>query len=138
MITSISINNFRGIKELNIENFGDINVFIGRNNTGKSSILEALYLTSLTDSLKDPIIGKDSIVGGDKISYLLTRRETFETLDRPRLSNINNLDPKLLRYNYINKISITLKEQNKEISIREKDISDLSSTSTTMITPLIY
>ena len=31
----VEIKNFRGIKEVKLENFTDINVFIGKNNTGK-------------------------------------------------------------------------------------------------------
>jgi len=42
MINAISIANFRGIKECSIEDLSAINLFIGKNNSGKSSILEAL------------------------------------------------------------------------------------------------
>jgi len=42
MISKISMSNFRGIKECNIEDLRQINLFVGRNNSGKSSILEAL------------------------------------------------------------------------------------------------
>lgn len=41
---NIKINNFRGIKHLSIEDFSRINVFLGHNNSGKSSILESLML----------------------------------------------------------------------------------------------
>ncbi|AIF69627.1 hypothetical protein PAP_06135 [Palaeococcus pacificus DY20341] len=40
----IQIENFRGIKKVKLQEFGDINVFIGKNNTGKSTVLEAIYL----------------------------------------------------------------------------------------------
>jgi AAA15 family ATPase/GTPase len=43
----IEIKNFRGIKHAKLENFTSINVFIGRNNTGKSTLLEAIYLNAL-------------------------------------------------------------------------------------------
>ena len=43
----IEIKNFRGIKHAKLENFISINVFIGRNNTGKSTLLEAIYLNGL-------------------------------------------------------------------------------------------
>jgi len=42
----IEIKNFRGIKRAKLENFADINIFIGKNNTGKSTVLEAIYLIS--------------------------------------------------------------------------------------------
>lgn len=45
MIENISISNFRGLK-LNV-NLGRINAIIGRNGTGKTSFLEALFFSSL-------------------------------------------------------------------------------------------
>ncbi len=40
----LKIKNYRGIKEAHLEDFGDINIIVGKNNTGKSTILEAIYL----------------------------------------------------------------------------------------------
>ena len=40
MLKSLTIKNFRGISE----GFSNLNVFVGRNNTGKSSVLEALAM----------------------------------------------------------------------------------------------
>lgn len=42
----IEIQNFRGFKLAKLTNLGDINIFIGKNNTGKSAILESIYLIS--------------------------------------------------------------------------------------------
>jgi hypothetical protein len=47
----IEIKNFRGIKYCRLERFGDINVFIGRNNTGKSTVLEGIYLCLVKNGL---------------------------------------------------------------------------------------
>ncbi|GEM_PF-1183044 len=44
VITSLSIENFRGIKGLKLENLGQVNVIAGKNNSGKSSVLEVLAL----------------------------------------------------------------------------------------------
>ncbi len=43
---SLKIQNFRGINDLEIEDFKRINLLVGRNNCGKTSILEALFLLS--------------------------------------------------------------------------------------------
>ncbi len=43
----LEIQNFRGIRHGKIENFTNLNVFIGKNNTGKSTILEGIYLNLL-------------------------------------------------------------------------------------------
>lgn len=42
----ITIENFRGIDLLEIKDFAPINIFVGKNNVGKTSILEAIFLLS--------------------------------------------------------------------------------------------
>ncbi|MCD6188737.1 MAG: ATP/GTP-binding protein [Thermococcus sp.] len=44
MISHLKIENFRGIKSLELENLGQVNVIVGKNNSSKSSVLEALAL----------------------------------------------------------------------------------------------
>ena len=41
---NLEIKNFRGIEHLKIDDFSRVNVFLGQNNSGKSSILEAINL----------------------------------------------------------------------------------------------
>ena len=43
-LSKITIENFRGIKYVEIELDRDVTVLIGENNTGKTSVLEALRL----------------------------------------------------------------------------------------------
>ena len=40
----IEINNFRGIDHLRIDDFSRVNVFVGQNNSGKTSVLEAIAM----------------------------------------------------------------------------------------------
>jgi AAA15 family ATPase/GTPase len=40
----LTIQNFRGFDSLEIEGFSKINLFVGKNNSGKTSILEAIFL----------------------------------------------------------------------------------------------
>lgn len=42
MLKSLSIKNFRSIEDLNISKLGDINLIVGKNNSGKSTVLDAL------------------------------------------------------------------------------------------------
>ncbi|PKM37120.1 MAG: hypothetical protein CVV06_07505 [Gammaproteobacteria bacterium HGW-Gammaproteobacteria-10] len=42
--TQIEINGFRGLRSLNLEGLGRINILVGDNNSGKSSVLEALSI----------------------------------------------------------------------------------------------
>lgn len=41
-IKSLSIDTFRGIKNLELQDFGDVNIFTGGNNCGKTSVLELI------------------------------------------------------------------------------------------------
>lgn len=43
-LTSISIKNFRAIEELEINNFGQFNLIVGKNNVGKTTLLESILL----------------------------------------------------------------------------------------------
>jgi hypothetical protein len=45
MIREVTIENFKGIKHCEIKDLAKINLFIGRNSCGKSSIMEAIYFT---------------------------------------------------------------------------------------------
>lgn len=43
-IKSIKIENYRGIKDLDIKNFKSVNILVGDNNAGKTSLLEAIQI----------------------------------------------------------------------------------------------
>lgn len=44
MISSFCIEGFRGFQDLQVGDLGRVNLFVGANNSGKTSLLEALYL----------------------------------------------------------------------------------------------
>ena len=44
MLKALQIKNFRGFKELRIERLSEINLIAGKNNSGKTSLLEAIFL----------------------------------------------------------------------------------------------
>lgn len=46
MFQRMAIRNFRVFRELNVERLGPINLFTGRNNVGKTTLLEAIFLLS--------------------------------------------------------------------------------------------
>ena len=43
-IKNLEIKNFRGIDSLEIKDFGRVNIFLGQNNSGKSTVLEGIFL----------------------------------------------------------------------------------------------
>ena len=53
IIDRIRISNFRGIKESEVESLKRVNVFFGKNNCGKSSLLESVFLLS---GLSNPLL----------------------------------------------------------------------------------
>src|SRR5262249_22394703 len=44
MLNSLLINNFRLFKHLKVDSLSQVNLFVGKNNTGKSCLLEAIQL----------------------------------------------------------------------------------------------
>ena len=55
MFHKIEINSFRGIKYSKIEDLKQINLFFGKNNCGKSSLLDAIFLISGISNPKLPL-----------------------------------------------------------------------------------
>jgi len=55
MYKSIKINNFKGIKQLEIKDFKRVNLFVGRNDSCKTTILEALFLLTGSTNPQLPI-----------------------------------------------------------------------------------
>lgn len=55
MFKSIEIERFRGIKHSRIDGLGQVNLFFGKNNCGKSSLLDAIFLISGLSNPKLPI-----------------------------------------------------------------------------------
>jgi 5S rRNA maturation endonuclease (ribonuclease M5) len=74
MITSLSIQNFRGIEKTAIQDLGPINLFIGKNNSRKSSILESLYFAK---AAFNPV----GIFNDPVLRQLLMRRIRRDSLD---------------------------------------------------------
>jgi AAA15 family ATPase/GTPase len=72
-LVNFKIGNFRGFDHLEIEGLSKINVFLGKNNSGKTSILEALFLLV---GMSNPLLP--------------------ETINRIRGINLNS--PKQLKY----------------------------------------
>ena len=48
--SSLRIEGFRVFRELNIEGLGDVNLVTGRNNVGKTALLEAVQLLAAHDN----------------------------------------------------------------------------------------
>ncbi len=72
-VNALSIAGFRGIIRIHktiVDGFKGINIFVGRNNSGKSTLLEALYLLVSRNSISD-------ILGRFPLGYVVKRRGWF-------------------------------------------------------------
>lgn len=65
MLRSLSIKNFRVLKDFSADGLGAINLIVGKNNSGKSSVLEALRIYA---QLASPSLLESLIVDHDEIS----------------------------------------------------------------------
>ena len=55
MLTNIRIERFRGIQKTAVTNLADINVFVGKNNSGKTTLAEAVFLLIGASNAELPI-----------------------------------------------------------------------------------
>ena len=69
-LNEIEINKFRGISDLLLANVGEVNLIVGDNNCGKTSILEAIQLlrdpTNVNNALRVARI-RDSYMGFSRL-----------------------------------------------------------------------
>ena len=66
-ITKIELINFRNYKKKIYDKFSNLNIIIGKNGVGKTSIIEAIYLGSLAKSFKTN--SDDTIINNESDSY---------------------------------------------------------------------
>ncbi|MGL5272633.1 MAG: AAA family ATPase [Phocaeicola sp.] len=79
----LTINNFRGFDYIKVENLGQVNLFLGKNCSGKSSLLEAIFL--LTGLGNPQSVKKITAVRCDKEGELFNLKYLFHK------ANIDNL-----------------------------------------------
>ena len=116
-IKTIQIENFRGVDSLEISDCNRINVLIGKNNVGKSSILESIFLTT-----------------GMSNSQLPLKINMFRDIDPQSLSNLKylffNMDTQLhpgIRLVFSNDY-----ERGLTLSPLTQTISDLAASAKTV------
>jgi hypothetical protein len=77
LISPISISNFRGIMSGRIDGLSGINVLMGANGAGKSTVQEAIYLASAWAECRDQVRGLDKF---DVVAWRRTQRGNWEGL----------------------------------------------------------
>jgi len=81
-ITQLNVETFRGIKDLELNDHGDINIVLGKNNSGKTSLLEAISAFKRPEELdaivdfaltRQQVIPRNEIA--ESISYAFCKRK---------------------------------------------------------------
>ncbi|WP_285819713.1 AAA family ATPase [Bacteroides acidifaciens] len=120
MFYKIEIERFRGIKYASIEGFKQINLFFGKNNCGKSSLLESLFLAS---GLSNPLLPINvNFIRGYNKTRLEDLKLDFYNLDstQPIHIRLENKEKRDLKINIL--------EQNKKnVSLKTEDANILSN-----------
>lgn len=115
MIEELKINNFRSIKSLKIDNFKNINIFLGKANTGKTSILEAIYIILSMDSR--------AIIRITNLRSIGLYNDIFDSLFYDYNTNVSiKFDIKV--DNELVELEIKPNIVNSTISFSEKNITD--------------
>jgi len=114
MIKYLKVNNFKGLSELEIDNFSKINLFGGKNNAGKTTLLEAIFL--FFDRLNPNMLINQYARRG--MNELLLKPETL-------------FQPIFTNYNFEEEITISLKQGNfLQENLIIKYIEDISNQKT--------
>jgi ABC-type dipeptide/oligopeptide/nickel transport system ATPase subunit len=128
-LSSLEIRSFRAFHHLQIEQIGRVNLLTGRNNTGKTSVLEALYVYSHPNTgqaLRDLMLARDEFTRLEAgpgytatIQHLFHgRKEMVSESDQISLGPINSVEQTMtLRVSW-KQTSTSGSEQN-QIVIRE-------------------
>lgn len=127
MIESILINNFRGIQTGQIDGFRKFNLLVGPNNSGKSALLEALYLAATanrkarlteqpTASSYDGRVSERDFLGDDPMARVLARHNypglpsSLSDRQRELRININSPSAPLQTFDLSLKVRLTKDE----------------------------
>ena len=75
-LKSVEITNFRNIEKINLELNKNVNIFIGKNAQGKTSILDSVYSLAFTKSSKgffdEELLRRGSLFYKIKLVYFRT------------------------------------------------------------------
>lgn len=78
MLNSLQVTNFRPFRNLSIHRIGKVNLIVGRNNVGKTSLLEAVHLYSSEDVIGDiALLAANELTGLDFGNFNATGNYTF-------------------------------------------------------------
>lgn len=113
-LKDVEISNFRNIEKINLIFDKNVNIFIGKNAQGKTSILESIYVLAFTKSCRglseDEIIKKNKnffrVKGSFKVGNLTRKMEIYYKKDE-KTTKINNKKVNRIS-DYVSKLNIIM------------------------------
>lgn len=129
MFTKIKIENFKVFKSIEISDFSRINVFFGKNNCGKSTLLDALFILT---GISNPqlIMRTNQFRDYTKLKDLSYFFHNFDTENKITLSSDGNEDEferkASIKFSVSDKVEIASIQQMEELSSENKPIYNLS------------
>ena len=125
MLKSLQIRNFRGFNALKIDHLSGINLIAGKNNSGKTSLLEAIFLLAGAGNAQMAI--NNNIIRGLKPSEISTGnpfwKQLFSNLDMGRAIEIKGSRP--------SRAQLTLKISSEPQPTAEIPVDSTNGTSAT-------
>lgn len=113
-LKNLEISNFRNIDKMNLEFNKNINIFIGKNAQGKTSILESIYVLAFTKSCKS--ISEDELITRGKLFFKLkgsfkvgnsNKKMEIKYRKGEKITKINNSDVSRIS-DYISNLNIIM------------------------------
>jgi AAA15 family ATPase/GTPase len=130
MLDSLEIQNYRNFKHLRIEKLGRVNLIIGKNNTGKTSLLEAVsilvkqedldLLLNILENRREHFSSEDlkpSQIASDISNLFYQRKAAF---DEHNAIKINTISEEITKSSQIRMIKYREESMTSEIGIPEQ------------------
>lgn len=93
MLEQFTVENFKCFEKLTLDDLGHINIFVGKNNTGKTSLLQALalngFITDLKNKNQNPHLRGDSVATIVHLPHLLPRDLTESVHNKTKNTIVN-------------------------------------------------
>jgi AAA15 family ATPase/GTPase len=137
-LDSLEIKNFRAFKHLRIERLARVNLIVGKNNVGKTSLLEALWIYAEGGSrlaLRRLLLSRDEADETDLNDSSESRVEAFNRLFYSGYSNHNSSKPD---HNGFTPAPITISPLNDNLSPLTLDIDWITTDSVYGSPVMIY
>lgn len=104
-LKNVEISNFRNINKIELDFNKNVNIFIGKNAQGKTSILESIYVLAFTKSCKNA--QEDELINNQKLF--------FRVVGNVKIGNLNK------------KMEVYYRKGEKKLTIDHNQISKVSS-----------